>query len=124
MHASNIPINKVEKITINNYSTQNQLITYGVPPMQPKDFYQKVGGYGGENFNPNNDSPAKVKTVNDLTKDNIYLRGGNTMAEALYKQNTDSTTHGSSIAMRMKKNKESMFSGSGPIQGINIHSNE
>ena len=51
--------------------------------MQPKDFYQKVSGFGGENYNPNHDSPAKLNTVNELTKDNIYLRGGNSMAEAL-----------------------------------------
>ena len=37
------------------------------------------------------------------------------MAEALLKKNMQQDSFGNSIAMRMKKNKDSMFSGNGPI---------
>ena len=33
-------------------------------------------------------SPSKLNSVNDLVKDNIYLRGGGNFAEALSKQNS------------------------------------
>ena len=82
--------------------------------------YQKVGGFGGENYNPNHDSPSKINNINDLTKDNIYLRGGNSMAEALLKTQNQGIPNGGSIAMRMKKNKDSSFKTSMPVQGVNL----
>jgi len=33
-------------------------------------------------------SPSKLSSVNDLAKDNIYLKGGNTMAEALLRNDS------------------------------------
>lgn len=37
------------------------------------------------NFNDEIPSPLKLNSINELTKDNIYLRTGNTMAEVLLK---------------------------------------
>ncbi len=52
----------------------------------------------------------KIADLNDLKSDNIYLKGGKTMAEALMKRQSSPTDEGSSggtsIAMRMKKNRE------------------
>ena len=38
--------------------------------------------------------------------DNIYMKGGANMAEVLQNKQTNASTTGSSIAMRMKKNRE------------------
>ena len=70
---------------------------------------------GAENYNLINESPSptKITNINDLEKDNIYLRGGGTMAEALLKTglSTKPNTESQSIAMRMKRNRESLMGG-------------
>lgn len=56
-------------------------------------------------------SPSKIGNINDIEKDNIYLRGGGTMAEALLKTglSTKPNNDSQSIAMRMKRNRESLM---------------
>jgi hypothetical protein len=84
---------------LNNPSAQDQLITYGSDfssgnyvknniSNQNNLNLNKQGSYfNEENFNPNNDSPISSKMHSpDLTKDNIYLKGGNNLAEALIKE--------------------------------------
>jgi hypothetical protein len=65
-----------------------------------------------ENSNPNNDScdHSELHTP-DLSKDNIYLKGGQTMAEALqnYERNNGMNKATTSIAMRMKMNRDAVI---------------
>lgn len=50
--------------------------------------------------------------LNDLHADNIYLKGGSNMAEALIIAKQDNINAGGmSIAMRMKKNRELALNG-------------
>lgn len=58
--------------------------------------------------------PSKQLHTIDIVKDNIYLKGGNTMAEALLGNSQQITSSGQSsmsIAMRMKKHREAATGG-------------
>jgi len=46
----------------------------------------------------------------DIAKDNIYLKGGSSLAEALIASQKNNNS-GLSIAMRMKKNREAATGG-------------
>ncbi|CDW74030.1 UNKNOWN [Stylonychia lemnae] len=67
-----------------------------------------------QNFNDNNQkntfSPIKQADLDDLRADNIYLKGGNNMAEALKNSSNLAATNGLgggiSIAMRMKQQRD------------------
>ena len=52
-----------------------------------------------------------VNSLSELQADNIYLKGGSNMAEALQRRNAHGETGGGqpiSIAMRMKRNREAL----------------
>ena len=72
---------------MNNPQAENQLISFGYTNASSNGFYTNTTNFQGENYNPNTESPSpsKLNSVNDLVKDNIYLRGGGNFAEALQK---------------------------------------
>lgn len=48
-----------------------------------------------------------IADLNDLKSDNIYLKGGSNMAEAMKSSiANEGSSGGTSIAMRMKRNRE------------------
>ena len=70
----------------------------------------------GENYNPNNDSPISSKMTPDLTKNNIYLKGGNNIGEALRFDRSDlilKMENSNSIAVRMKLQRENALKNNG-----------
>ena len=76
---------------MNNPQSSDQLISFGYTNQSSNGFYAKNSNSAFENYNPNSSetsSPMKLNNVNDLVKDNIYLRGGGNFAEALSKQNS------------------------------------
>ena len=61
-------------------------------------------------------SPYRSKNLKDISNDNIYLKGGQNLAEALNLGKGDpsgsqNTSASSSIAMRMKKNRDAALGG-------------
>lgn len=74
---------------------------------------------GNSSHHSHNSSATKGPTQTiDIVKDNIYLKGGTSLAEALLGQQKSSygtNAQGLSIAMRMKKNREAATGGPSTI---------
>ena len=87
-----MPINKVDKITMNATASRDQLISYG---------NQTYSGYNTQSTYDNNTRTAQFMNSDEDYRshdDNIYLKGGSNMAEVLQSNQ--------GIAARMKKMRD------------------